>query len=104
MFVTFFVSQFSTLAASSAGHSLNTYPISEMRGFDALSLHTPDLVISFGNNLAAYNLKPFLRLHFRKMENWLVNEGGLFRDAYKSLSNIFEMTVADFLESRGPNP
>lgn len=78
---------------------VNTYPISEMRGFDALSRHTPDLVISFGNNLAAYNLKPFLRLHFRKMENWLVNEGGLFRDAYKSLSNIFEMTVADFLES-----
>ncbi len=79
--------------------SVNTYPVSEMRGGDALSRHTPDLVISLGNNLAAYNLKPFLRLNYQKMENWLINEGGLFRDAYKSLTNIFEMSVADFLEN-----
>lgn len=78
---------------------VNTYPVSEIRGGEALSHHTPDLVISFGNNLAAYNLKPFLRLNYKKMENWLVNEGGLFRDAYKSLTNIFEMSVADFLEN-----
>ena len=76
---------------------VNTYPVSEMRGGDGLSKLTPDLVISIGNNLAAYNLKPFLRLHYKKMENWLITESGNFRDAYKSLSTIFEMTISDFL-------
>lgn len=77
---------------------VNTYPVSEMRGYDALSHHVPDLVISFGNNLAAYNLKPFLRHNYRETENWLVNEGGIFRDAYKSLTKIFEMSIAYFLK------
>lgn len=91
----FSVEQLSNLACKGC---VNTYPVSEMRGGDTLSCHTPDLVISFGNNLAAYNLKPFLRLNYQKMENWLVNEGGMFRDAYKSLTSIFEMSVTDFLE------
>lgn len=90
----FAVEHLSNLACNGC---VNTYPISEMRGGDTLSKYTPDLVISFGNNLAAYNLKPFLRLNYRKMENWLVSESGELRDAYKSLTQIFEMPVADFL-------
>jgi 2-succinyl-5-enolpyruvyl-6-hydroxy-3-cyclohexene-1-carboxylate synthase len=76
---------------------VNTYPISEVRGGDVLSKFIPDLVISFGNNLSAYVLKPFLRLHYRTIENWLVSESGEFRDAYKSLSTIIEMPIAEFL-------
>lgn len=75
-----------------------TYPVSEMRSGDGLSKLTPDLVISIGNNLAAYNLKPFLRLNYKKMENWLITENGIFRDAYKSLKTIFEVPFSVFLE------
>ena len=77
---------------------VNTYPISEMRGGDGLFKLMPDLVLSVGNNLTAYNLKPFLRLHYKKMENWLITESGNFRDAYKSLRTIFEMPFSDFLK------
>lgn len=76
---------------------VNTYPVSEMRGGDGLAKLKPDLVISVGNNLAAYNLKPFLRLHYKQMENWLITESGNFRDAYKSLRTIFEMPLSEFL-------
>ncbi|SDA11353.1 2-succinyl-5-enolpyruvyl-6-hydroxy-3-cyclohexene-1-carboxylate synthase [Ruminococcus sp. YE71] len=75
---------------------VNTYPISEISGPDALSHVLPDVVISIGNNLAAYGLKPFLRDNYRKIENWLINESGVIRDTYKSLTSIFEMPINEF--------
>lgn len=74
-----------------------TYPITEMEGLTENLL--PDLVISIGNNLAAYKLKPFLRANYKKMENWYITSSGRVRDAYKSLTTIFEMSVSSFFEN-----
>lgn len=75
-----------------------TYPLTEMSGSTALNRLIPDIIISIGNNLAAYGLKPFLRANYRNMENWLVTESGEVRDAYKSLTEIFECSVSRFFE------
>ena len=56
----------------------------------------PDLIISVGNNLAAYNLKPLLRRNYKEEENWLVWESGEVRDAYKCLTTIFECSPSEF--------
>ena len=77
---------------------VSTYPISEISGNNILENLLPDLAISIGNNLSAYNLKPFLRLHYKSTENWLVSESGNVRDAFKSLTTIFETNVTDFLQ------
>ena len=75
-----------------------TYPLTEMNCSTALNRLRPDIIISIGNNLAAYILKPFLRANYRSLENWLVTESGEVRDAYKSLTDIFECSVSRFFE------
>lgn len=77
---------------------INTYPITEMKTFAALSELKPDIVISLGNNLSAYNLKPFLRANYTTIENWLISESGEVRDAYKCLTEIFECSVTEFFQ------
>lgn len=77
---------------------VNTYPITEMRPASALMYLLPDIVISIGNNLSAYNLKPFLRGQFKNIENWLVSENSVVRDAYKCLTNIFEISPSEFFK------
>lgn len=76
---------------------VDTYPVTEIDAAAALPGLTPELVISFGNNLAAYGLKPFLRANYRKIENWRVDESGELCDAYKSLTTIFSTSVSEFL-------
>ena len=78
---------------------INTYPITEMHMQGALKHLAPDLVISIGNNLSAYLLKPMLRSCYKTMENWLISEQGVVRDTYKCLTNIFEMKPSEFFES-----
>ncbi|WP_348687874.1 thiamine pyrophosphate-binding protein [uncultured Dubosiella sp.] len=78
---------------------INSYPITEMYSQSKLSHLLPDIVISLGNNLAAYNLKPFLRNNYKKIDNWLVSEDGKVRDAYKALTTIFEISSSRFFES-----
>lgn len=73
-----------------------TYPITEMGGVNNEII--PDLVISIGNNLSAYNLKPFLRNNYKRMENWLISKSGKVRDAYKSLTYIFECNEMVFFK------
>lgn len=73
-----------------------TYPISEMMGVAALDILKPDLVISVGNNTAAYGWKNYFRQHYREMDSWLVNESGEVRDTYKSLTTIFECSASMF--------
>lgn len=75
-----------------------TYPLTEMSSGTAMKDLKPDVVISIGNNLSAYCLKPYLRAHYKEMENWLISESGEVRDAYKCLSQIFECTVDEFFE------
>lgn len=75
-----------------------TYPITEMCGGSIVDKLLPELVISIGNNLSAYALKPILRDKYVQLNNWLISESGEVRDAYKCLTNIFECTVAEFFK------
>lgn len=79
--------------------SMSTYGVSEMGGFNALAKLTPDIVISIGNNLSAYTLKPFLRANYKAITNWHINQGGCVRDAYKCLETIFDMSVDEFFDT-----
>lgn len=76
---------------------INTYPITEIGGLTDELL--PDIVLSIGNNLAAYNLKPFLRKNYKRMQNWFIDPTGEVRDSYKSLTEIFECEVSYFFEN-----
>ncbi|MBO5210800.1 MAG: 2-succinyl-5-enolpyruvyl-6-hydroxy-3-cyclohexene-1-carboxylic-acid synthase [Clostridia bacterium] len=78
--------------------TVNTYLITEMVGTNAMKRLMPNIVISLGNNLSAYNLKPVLRSNYKNLENWLVSEGGQVRDAYKCLNEIFECSASTFFE------
>ena len=77
---------------------INTYPITEMQSVESLQYLKPDIVISVGNNLAAYNMKPLLRLNYKTIDNWLISEQGEVRDAYKCLKVIFECSINDFFK------
>ena len=77
-----------------------TYPLSEMLStacgnsiFDKLA---PDLIISCGNNLSAYDLKSRLRNRYKTCEHWIINESGNVRDEYKCLTVIFECSPTTF--------
>ena len=91
----FAVEHLSNLSCNGCVH---TYPITEINGNSTLEKLKPDLVISIGNNLSAYNLRPFLRRHYKTIENWLVSPAGEIRDAYKCLTTVFEADVEGFLE------
>lgn len=73
-----------------------TYPVTETVPYEDIKHLVPDVVISLGDNLAAYSLKPILRKNYTTLENWLVSEAGTVRDAYKCLTNIFECSPAVF--------
>lgn len=80
--------------------TIYTYPLSEMlstacgnRVFDKLS---PDLIISLGNNLSAYDLKSRLRKRYKSCEHWLISEKGEVRDEYMCLIKIFECNPSTF--------
>ncbi|MBE5839551.1 2-succinyl-5-enolpyruvyl-6-hydroxy-3-cyclohexene-1-carboxylic-acid synthase [Butyrivibrio sp.] len=77
---------------------INTYSVTEMIDDRVLDGLVPELVISIGNNLSAYNLKPFLRRHYKECTNWLISLNGEVRDAYKSLTTIFECDLLFFLK------
>lgn len=77
--------------------TIHTYSISEMGGLNDKLM--PDIVISIGNNLSAYNLKPFLRRNYKNIKNWFIDPSGVVRDAYKSLTEIFECEVSYFFEN-----
>lgn len=78
--------------------SVFTYPITEVLAPEALQKLKPDLVISIGNNLAAYKLKPFLRRNYKTIENWLIHETGQIRDTYQCLTEVFECSFSYFFE------
>ena len=74
-----------------------TYPVSEINGGSSLEKLVPELVISVGDNLSAYNLRPFLRRHYKQMQNWQITESVEIRDAYKCLTTVFDMKFEEFL-------
>ncbi len=78
--------------------ALNTYPLTETHTTGALVDLLPEIVISVGNNLSAYQLKPLLRKHYKKIQNWYISESGMVRDAYKSLTTVFECNPMTFFK------
>lgn len=84
-----------------------TYPLTEMLSnfcgkhiFDELE---PEVIISLGNNLSAYDLKKRLRERYENMEHWLISESGNIRDEYKCLTTIFECKPMQFFEKFASN-
>ncbi|WP_320018343.1 2-succinyl-5-enolpyruvyl-6-hydroxy-3-cyclohexene-1-carboxylic-acid synthase [Labilibaculum manganireducens] len=72
-----------------------TYPVTETGNTKEPDL-VPDLVISMGNNLANYGMKPFLRRNCKQIQHFAIDEGGRVRDVYQSLTTIFECTPSYF--------
>lgn len=79
-----------------------TYPVSEINAGSSLEKLIPDLVISVGDNLSAYNLRPFLRRHYTEIDNWLISDDAKIRDAYKCLKVVFDMNLQNFLRKISP--
>lgn len=79
-----------------------TYPLSEMLsttcGDSIFKNLNPDLIISLGNNLAAYDMKTRLRKIYKSCEHWLISEKGEVRDEYKCLTKIFECNPFVFFD------
>ena len=76
---------------------IHTYPVSEINGGSSLEKLVPEIVVSIGDNLSAYNLRPFLRRHYKQICNWQISESTEIRDAYKCLTAVFDMKLEDFL-------
>lgn len=77
---------------------VDSYAVTETtRGKCDISL-LPDLVITLGNNLSAYNLKTFLRKNRKNIKHWQIDEAGRVRDVYQSLTTIFQCSPAYFFK------
>lgn len=70
--------------------TIHTYPITEMKKGNLTQNLVPDLVISIGNNIASYGLKPFLRNHRKEFKHWAVDSEGRIRDVFNGLRKVFE--------------
>lgn len=73
-----------------------TYPVTET-GNTTQEL-IPDIVISLGNNMVSYGLKPFLRKNAEQFQHYAIDEGGRIRDVFKSLRTVFECTHTYFFK------
>lgn len=82
---------------------VNTYPLTEMLstacGNSVFEKIAPNLIISCGNNLSAYDLKARLRNRYKTSECWLISETGMVRDEFKCLHAIFECSPMYFFKT-----
>lgn len=83
--------------------TLFTYPVTEIKNANDNNL-IPDIVISMGNNVVSYGLKPILRRNYSKFKHISIDEGGRIRDVFKGLTDVFECTPAYFFEYYSNNP
>lgn len=77
---------------------VETYPATETFSAYGKTDLIPDIVLSFGNFVASYMLKPLLRANRNIIENWLVNESGCVRDPYWCLNEIIEGDLKTFFK------
>ncbi len=75
-----------------------TYPVTEISGPGMFSELTPDLVISLGNNIASYRLKPLIKEHLNSFTHWQIDSAGRIRDFSNRLTDVFECTPQYFFE------
>lgn len=76
--------------------SILSYPITETIGIEKFLELTPDLVISYGGNVAG-RMKDLLRNRGGQVEQWSIREDGKLVDQFKGLNVIFESTLEFFL-------
>lgn len=77
---------------------LATYPLSECSIQGMFEDLCPDLIISFGNNISSYKLKPMIKEHKQKFVHWQIDCAGRIRDFSDRLTDIFECTPNKFFE------
>lgn len=75
---------------------LITYPLSETYLQGMFEELCPDLVISFGNNIASNKLKPMIKAHKERFVHWQIDEAGRIRDFSDRLTSVFECTPNEF--------
>lgn len=75
-----------------------TYPSTETFFAYGRQELIPDIVISLGNFIASYMLKPLLRSKRNSIKNWLIIEDGAVRDPYWCLTEIIEGNGIDFIK------
>ena len=72
-----------------------TYPVTETQIPKDATL-VPDLVISIGNNVSGYSMKPFLRRNSHLFRHIGIDVNGRFRDVFQGLTDLFECTPQTF--------
>jgi 2-succinyl-5-enolpyruvyl-6-hydroxy-3-cyclohexene-1-carboxylate synthase len=82
---------------------LMTYPLSECSMQGMFGELCPDLIISFGNNIASYKLKPMIKAHKEKFVHWQIDTAGRIRDFSDKLTDVFECTPQYFFNCFAEN-
>ena len=77
---------------------ISTYRVSEVSAPGIFTDLIPDLVISFGNNIASYKLKPLIKENKSAYTHWQIDEAGRIRDFSDRLTNVFECTPQYFFK------
>ena len=80
-----------------------TYPLSECSMQGMFGELCPDLIISFGNNIASYKLKPMIKAHKEKFVHWQIDTAGRIRDFSDKLTDVFECTPQYFFNCFAEN-
>lgn len=78
--------------------SVKTYPVTEMLSSALPTSLIPDVIISFGNNLSSYKLKPFIRGTADSVVHWQIDPAGRSRDMFDCLTDVFECSPRYFFE------
>lgn len=78
--------------------AIPSYRIAETMMNEDFEELSPELVISFGNNILSNNLKNFLRQRRKTTIHWSIDEAGEVRDVFKSLKAIFRCSPLYFFE------
>ncbi len=78
--------------------SINTFYSSKIMSEDAFSKIAPDIVISINGNFTSY-IRSFLKSSAGSFQHWLVCEDGNVADPFRSLTDIFECSTAEFFST-----
>lgn len=87
-----------TVSNLACERSVRTYPVTEMLSSALPAGLMPDVVVSFGNNLSSYKLKPFIRGAADSVTHWQIDPAGRPRDMFDCLTDVFECSPRYFFE------
>lgn len=76
---------------------LMTYPLSECSMQGMFGELCPDLIISFGNNIASYKLKPMIKAHKEKFVHRQIDTRGKNQRFFRQAGGVESMYTAVFL-------